>query len=55
MQIERQSIYPNVTTSMVDGETRIDSENMRKVTKIDGRLYKEFVDENSDVRYEEIT
>ena len=55
MSIERQNIYPNVTASMVDGETRIDLENNRKVTKIDGILYKEVIDENSEVRYAAIT
>lgn len=55
MSVERQTIYSNVTASMVDGESRIDLENNRKVTKIDGKLYKEIVDENSEVRYEEVT
>lgn len=55
MNIERQPIYSNVTASMIDGETRIDLQNNRKVTKIDGKLYKEVVDENSEVRFEETT
>ena len=55
MVIERQTVYSNITTSMIDGETRVDMENNRKVTKVDGILYKEVVDENSEVRYEKIT
>lgn len=55
MSVERQTIYSNVTASMVDGESRIDLENNRKVTKIDGKLYKEIVDENSEVKYDPIT
>ena len=54
MEIERQTIYPNVTASMVDGEPRIDSENMRRVTKIDGKLYKEIVDEDNNIKFKEL-
>lgn len=55
MEIERQTMYSNVTASMVDGEQRVDLENNRSVLKIDGKLYKAVVDENSEVKFEEVT
>jgi len=55
MTIERQNIQLGIVSQMIDGEPRIDMENNRKVTKIDGKLYKEVVDENSEVRYAAIT
>jgi len=51
--IENQEVTQSSAQHMVEGESRIDIINNRKVTKVNGVLYKEVVKDN-EVMFEEI-
>ena len=52
--VENQTITQSVAQFMIEGESRIDFINNFPVTKINGKVHKLIIDDDSNIIYQEI-